>query len=350
MTTASTRTQFSSTRVAVVIPNWNGKDELPACLDSLAKQTIEHEVVVVENGSTDNSADIVKTHYPYVTLLRQAKNLGFAGGVNVGIRYALEKGYTYVALFNNDAVAELYWLEELVEALDAHPQAGIATCKFMSIDKKHLDSTGDMYTTWGLPYPRGRGEQVSDAYDRLTELFGASGGASIYRAAMLQEIGLFDEDFFAYYEDVDLSFRAQLAGWKVIYEPQAQAYHHIGATSSKTKGFTTYQTIKNCPWILIKDVPLALLPMILPRFALAQVLFFGRAVIRGHGWYAIKGLAVCLYKTPKKCIERRKIQHMKRVTDVYIKSQLTWDLPPNARNLRKLRSWWRGVKGSKETT
>src|SRR5690606_20741179 len=141
------------------------------------------------------------------------------------IRAALRKNTDYIALFNNDAVAHQDWLKNLVKTLEDDPETGIATCKLLSADKSRIDSTGDFYTTWGLPFPRGRGEAKLTKYDNDTRVFGASGGASLYRASMLKEIGLFDEDFFAYYEDVDISFRAQLAGWKVLYVPTAEAYH-----------------------------------------------------------------------------------------------------------------------------
>ncbi len=334
-------TNESTPRVAVVIPNWNGKVDLPACLDSLLKQTVHAKIVVVENGSTDGSAELLEHSYPQVTVLPQKKNLGFAGGVNAGIRYALEEDFTFVALLNNDAVAEKNWLEELIKGLENNPKAGIVTSKIVSSDGSYLDSTGDIYSSWGLSYPRGRGETDLDTYDDQTIIFGASGGASLYRCEMLRKIGLFDEDFFAYYEDVDISFRAQLAGWQVNFMPHAVVYHQISATSSKIKGFTTYHTIKNYPWIFKKNVPLSLWHIILPRLVLAQTLFIGRAILRGHGWYALKGTVMCCYKTPKKFIERRRIQKHKQVTDEYIYTILTWDLPPNAKNLRKLRKIWR---------
>jgi len=326
----------------VVIPNWNGVKELPACLDSLLQQTISLEIIVVENGSKDSSLELLKNHYPQITVLPQKKNLGFAGGVNVGINYALRSGCEYVALLNNDAVVESNWLKELLKTLKENPEVGIVTSKIMDSNKCYLDSTGDIYTTWGLPFPRGRNEADLQKYDSQRVVFGASGGASLYRCKMLQEIGLFDEDFFAYYEDVDISFRAQLAGWKIMLNPNALTYHQISATSSKLKGFTTYQTIKNLPWIFEKNVSFSLWPTIFPRLLLAQTLFISRAFLRGNGWYAIKGIAVCVYKTPKKLIERRKIQKHKQVTDEYIRSILTWDLPPNAKNLRNLRAkWWK---------
>jgi len=327
-------------KACVVIPNWNGRDSLPACLDSLAKQSIEAGIVVVENGSNDGSRQLLAEKYPGITVLVQETNLGFAGGVNVGIEYAIEQGCEFVALLNNDATVDNDWLKHLVAAMDE--SVGITTCSFLSPDGKHYDSTGDLYTNWGLPYPRGRGEPVKGQYDDQTDIFAASGGASLYRVEMLQEIGLFDEDFFAYYEDVDLSFRAQLGGWKVRYAPKAIAYHDTGSTSRKIKGFTTYQTMKNQPLLLVKNVPRSMFWGVFWRFMLAHTLFFLRAFQRGQGWIALKGDwagTKVLFKARRK---RKQIQKAKKVSDDYIWSVMTHDLPPNAAALRSLRAkWWR---------
>jgi GT2 family glycosyltransferase len=331
----------STLKVSVVIPSWNAKDELKLCLDSLLAQTLEHRIIVVENGSVDGSVEFIQTEYPQIDLIIHEVNKGFAGGVNAGIRRSIEQSNDYVALFNNDAIADKNWLKHLVDAAEISSTTGIVTCKFMDIKGKHFDSTGDMFTNWGLPYPRGRGELVSSKYDNMTEIFGASGGASLYRIVMLQEIGLFDEDFFAYYEDVDISFRAQLMGWKVRYAPEAIAYHQIGATSGKIRGFTTYQTMKNLPLIVYKNVPRKYLWHVGWRSLLARTLFFGRAILRGQGWYALKGDLRASYLILKKGSERAKIQKAKRVSDEYIWSIITHDLPENATALRKLRrlSW-----------
>ena len=325
-------------KVAVVIPNWNGADMIVECVTSLLAQSYKHTIVVVENGSTDSSVEILEENFPNVTLLKNKKNLGFAGGVNTGIRHALEEGFDAVALFNNDAVADKKWLENLVSTLDQNAKAGIVTCKFMSIDGSHLDSTGDIYTSWGLPYPRGRGEKVTDKYDQQTEVLGASGGASLYRSEMLRKIGLFDEDFFAYYEDVDISLRAQLAGWKVLYEPKAVAYHATGSTSSKIHGFATYQTIKNLPWVLWKNVPGRYLWRVLPRFYLAYLAFIISASFRGQATSVLKGVFVGYFLFPKKIMQRVRIQRSRTVKPSYIWSIMVHDLPPNATKLRKLRS------------
>ncbi len=162
---------------------------------------------------------------------------------------------------------------------------------------------------------------------------------------MFREIGLFDEDFFAYYEDGDISFRAQLSGWRVKYVPNATACHLQGATSSKVKDFTTYHTIKNLPWLMWKNVPRGLLLTVWPRLTLAHLSFCMSALARGQVVAVLKGLAVMAIKMPKKLGERRHIQRNKKVTDDYIASMMTWELPPNANRLRKLRGTYRRLLG-----
>jgi GT2 family glycosyltransferase len=329
-------------RACVIVPNWNGGESLKDCLNSLQAQSFKPHIIVVDNGSADGSVDFIKQHYPSIELIEHKANKGYAGGVNPGFKRAIELGVAYAAPFNNDAVADQHWLEKLVAHLDKHSALGIAACKLLSADGKKIDSTGDYYTNWGLPYPRGRGESDIYAYDSQTELFAASGGASLYRIKMLKEIGLFDEDFFAYYEDVDLSFRAQLAGWKVGYVPAAVAYHQIGATSGKLKGFTTYQTLKNLPLLWFKNTPLRYLWPVGWRLFLANTLFFGRALSRGQVWPALKGLVMASYRLLAGFSKRSRVQRSKTVSDEYIWNMLVHDLPPNASALRKLRSgWWK---------
>lgn len=324
----------------VIVPNWNGLDELQPCLDSLAAQTLKPHVIVVDNGSVDGSVAFIKKQYPDIELILHDVNKGYAGGVNPGFLRAIEMSADYAAPFNNDAVADKNWLKRLVSYLDDHPEAGIAACKVLSAGGKHLDSTGDQYTVWGLPYPRGRGESDIDRYDDDTEIFAASGAASLYRVSMLEQIGLLDEAFFAYYEDVDLSFRAQLAGWKVAFVPDAVAYHATSTTSNKLKGFATYQTMKNQPLLLYKNVPRRYLWRIGWRFTLAHVLFFLRAITRGQGWPALKGDLRGTALLGQARQQRRQIQAGKKVPDEYIWGMLIHDLPPNAAALRKLRGWW----------
>jgi GT2 family glycosyltransferase len=324
----------------IIVPNWNGSDTLLDCLKSLTSQSIQAHVLVVDNGSVDNSIDLIQKNYPDVELIKNEHNEGYTGGVNPGFKRAIELGATYAAPFNNDAVADKDWLKNLVDYLDSNNSVGIATSKILSSSGELIDSTGDYYTVWGLPYPRGRGENNIDKYDKQTDIFAASGGASLYRVSMLKEIGLFDQDFFAYYEDVDLSFRAQLAGWKVAFVPQSIVYHQIGATSSKIKGFATYQTMKNQPLLLLKNVPRRYMFKVGWRFTLAHALFFIRAISRGQGLPALKGDYKGTYLLFTGFKKRKTIQKSKKVSDEYIWGMIVHDLPPNANSLRKLRSFW----------
>lgn len=326
-------------RIAVVIPNWNGEDDLAQCLDSLEAQSIKCTIVVVDNGSKDKSLEIL-SKYKDVELIKHSRNMGYAGGVNPGLKFAIDNDYDYVAAFNNDAVADKQWLSYLVECLDGNNEVGIATSKILDGNGERLDSTGDYYTIWGLPYPRGRNETGLNKYDNKTDVFGASGGASLYRVSMLKQVGLFDESFFAYYEDVDLSFRAQLLGWKVKFVPRSIVNHQIGATSSKIKGFTTYQTLKNLPMVLIKNVPSKYFLRVSLRFSLAYLSFFGRALSRLQLWPTFKGVVMVFVLLPKTLVQRRYIQKNRTVSDEYIWSVLIHDLPPNADTLRRLRSFW----------
>ena len=339
--------QLMKTSVFVIIPNLNGAEQLPASIDSVLAQSHQDlRLVIVDNGSTDNSREIIEAYKqrdPRITAIYREKNYGYTGGVNPGMELAIKEGAEFVAPFNNDAIADTDWLKELVHFLREHPDFGIAACKLLHADGKTFDSTGDQYSVWGIPYPRSRAEPVSDIYDTQTVVFGASGGASLYRTRLLVEIGLFDQDFFAYYEDVDLSFRAQLAGWKVAYVPNSIVYHEQGKTSGRMKsGFFTYHYMKNLPYLLIKDVPAELLFRIAPRFALVHLMALVYLILVRHkGWSAIKGLLESLMHLPKKLVERRRIQKHRKVSSAYMWSILLHELPPNVHKLKKLPSIWR---------
>lgn len=162
-------------KIFVVVPNWNGADLLADCLKSLKAQALKATLVVVDNGSTDKSVSIIKDHFPHVHLIRLTENTGFAGGVNAGIRYAIEQKADAIALFNNDAVAHKNWLKELVKTMESERTAGIVTGKLLRDDRKHFDSTGDFYSVWGMPFPRGRNQKDTGQYDRVETVFGASG-------------------------------------------------------------------------------------------------------------------------------------------------------------------------------
>jgi hypothetical protein len=296
-------------------------------------------VLIVDNGSVDNSKLLLdeyqSQHQDKVDVIYNPANFGFAGGVNTGIEWALNENYEFVTLFNNDAIADKNWLKNLIAA--AKPkEIGISTGLLLHADGKTIDSSGDWYSTYGLSYPRGRNHKTSTAPE-AGFVFGASGGASLYKTELFKDIGLFDEDFFAYYEDVDISFRAQLAGWKVAYNPDAIAYHKQGATSKRIPGFTIYHTFKNLPLLFLKNVPGGLLLSIGVRFYPAYWLILGNAIAHGNGGPAIRGALRSWLLGFKKLGERRDIQKNKQVSTVYIKNLLWNDLPPDQTGLRRLR-------------
>lgn len=315
-------------KIFVVIPNWNGADLIGACLRSLEAQSFKAHIVVVDNGSVDGSVKIIEAEFPGVHLIKLPKNIGFAGGVNTGIHYALEQGADAVALFNNDAVAEPNWLKNLVETMWSDEKVGIVSCKQMRSDKQYIDSTGDFYSIWGMPFPRGRNQLDTGQYDKPEEVFSAPAGATLYRGKLFEDIGLFDEMFFAYLEDVDVSFRAQLAGWKVRYEPSAVVYHHVGATSSKLGSFSRYHFIKNFYMTYAKNMPGWLYWKYLPLFIIQAVRLGASATLKGGGVAYFRGAARAFLNTPHILQERHRIQKNRKVSTDYIDGFLYKQRPP----------------------
>ena len=331
--------------IAIVVLNWNGIDDTLPCLDSLLSQSYkDFKIAVVDNGSTDNSKEQLvayqNKHTSKIKLIFNPQNLGFAGGVNTGIKWALTNKFQYIALFNNDAIADKNWLKSLLDLISPN-DIGISTGLLLHDSGETIDSTGDWYTTWGLPFPRNRNNKTKEA-PAEDFVFSASGGASLYKASIFKKIGLFDEDFFAYYEDTDISFRAQLAGFKIKYSPKAIAYHKQGETSKKIPGFTVYQTFKNLPLLFIKNVPIQLILPIGLKFYFAYYLMFFNAIKNGSGLFALKGLFVGFILWFKKLPQRHYIQKNKTVSYKYIKEILWKDLPPDQTGLRKLRKIFTG--------
>lgn len=336
---------MTKSSIAVVVLNWNDADLLPHSVGSLFEQTMACDIIVVDNGSSDNSRSVIEAFGSKVTPLFNKKNLGFAGGVNTGIRYALEAGYAYIALLNNDAVAEPEWVAALQARLKQNPQTGGVTSRMLHQGDNTYDSTGEIYTRWGLPYPRGREEVAASQYDDKPLVSAVSGGGSMFRAQLFREAGLFDEDFFAYYEDVDLGLRGQLGGWQFEFVPNAVLHHATGSTSGRIKGFTTYQAFKNMPWVVVKNVPFLLLFTVLPRFILIYIAFFITALQRRHLKFAFKGALVSFIFLPKKLWQRFKIQRHKVITTSQFANNLQPDLPPKvATEFQKLKSkiWKKG--------
>ena len=299
------------------------------CVESVLKQTYTNfHILLIDNGSADESLTKLKKYekHPSITFIKNPINLGFAGGVNVGIDHAINNSYPYVALLNNDASLTNSWLEILVNA-SIKRGSSITTGLLLDSDKKKIESTADAYSSWGLPFPAQRGEPIEKAMES-GYVFGGTAGASLYRTSLFKEIGLFDNTFFAYFEDTDISFRSQLSGHTAWYEKTAVAYHDHGTTSSKMPGFTVKQTFKNLPVFFWKNTPTSLLLPTGIRFFIYYTLIYIRAIIRGQFIPATKGIIKSISLLPHAFKERKRIQKSKTVTTRYIRSITYKGLPP----------------------
>ena len=245
-------------KVTVVVLSWNGKDYLERCLSSILKQTYRnYEVLFVDNGSSDGSADLVRSNFPGVSILALNPNCGFAKGNNIGIEKVLKNDdVRYVLLLSIDTYVDVNFIAELVSV--AESENGIGSCqpRMLSSDDPHIiNAVGLTLGKKGGAIQLGYGKEDTDEFCQIREVFGANAGAALYRSDMLRQIGLFDEDFFAYYEDVDLALRARLAGWKCVYSPKALVYHKHSVTYGKQSPFKEYVLTRNSYYYVIKDLP-----------------------------------------------------------------------------------------------
>lgn len=310
-------------RASVVIPNWNGSQHLPACLDSLRSQVDgQPEVIVVDNASSDGSQQLVFEQYPEVRLLALERNLGLTGGNNAGFRAA---GGEILISLNNDTEVAPHFVEALVTALEDHPEAGMAAAKMMLFDRRDtIHSAGDGYGVDGIPFNRGVWQRDEGQFDQAGWIFGGCGGAVAYRRAMLDQVGMFDESFFMYCEDVDLNWRSHLAGWSCWYTPEAVVYHKLSATGGGP--IASFYTGRNTLWVIAKNYPGGLLRKYWPRIAGAQwaVMCNALRACRGQAARArLRGQIAGLLGWPRMLGRRRAIMAGRRVGDEYVEGLLT---------------------------
>jgi GT2 family glycosyltransferase len=309
-------------RATVVIPNWNGERFLELCLRSLQDQTFkDFETIVVDNGSSDGSLDFVAENYPEARTIALGENRGFAGAVNAGIEASATE---FVALLNNDTEQDPGWLGTLVSAAEGHPESGLFASKLVDFyDREVLDGAGDAIRLSGLPYRLGHGERDRGQFDTPGHVFGACAAAALYREALFREVGLFDEDFVSYCEDGDLSFRAQLAGYRCFYVPDAVVYHMGSAsTGGKRSETATRLGTRNSLSLLVKDLPLSAVPHILPFFALGQLARLATAAATGSLGAHLEGLAGAWRHLPLMLGKRARIQKRKRASDEEVRRLL----------------------------
>lgn len=267
---------------SVIVLNWNGRDLLEDCLGTVLEQEFrDFETIVVDNGSTDGSVDALRTLWgERIRIVALPSNEGFAGGNNAGIRVANGK---YIVLLNNDTAVDPRWLSALRAAVARHPEAGMFTPKILNYFRRdEIDNTGHVIYPDGLARGRHRLERNDGRFDEEGEALHPSGCAGVYRKEMLDRIGLLDDAFFAYGEDVDLGLRARCAGWACYYVPDAVVYHKYSATAGTYSPQKAFLVERNRLWILFKNFPLRGILLSLPYTAIRYAMHL-RGVVSGKG-------------------------------------------------------------------
>ena len=314
----------NTARISVIIPNWNGLRFLPECLESLRRQTYQDFVVIlVDNGSTDASVAFVQERYPEVRVIALQANLGFCAAVNVGIRAS---SGAFVALLNNDTEVDPCWLEKAVGALMARTDIAFCACKMLvHSDPRIMDSAGLFFRVDGVARSIGAGRLDGEEFSKLREVFGACGGAALYRRALFDDVGFFDEDFFLYGDDVDISFRAQLKGHKCLYVPDAVVYHHGSATVGKVSAVQAYHGSKGMLGMVLKSMPGPLIRKHLLRVVAAQLYQIAYFGLRGRGLQAIRGKMAVFAHLRMILEKRRQIMATRQVSVAYIEELMQTD-------------------------
>ena len=308
--------------VSIIIPNWNGLRFLPACLASIQQQLFtSQQTTVVDNGSSDGSLDYLRTEQPQVQLVSLPENRGFSAAVNAGIR---SSNAPYIFLLNNDTELSPDCLAHLFKAAEAMPEYDVFAPKMLSFQQRDvLDGAGDAYLRGGAGYRLGTMEKDSKVYNQPGPAFGACAGAALYRRSLFERIGLFDEDFFAYLEDVDFNLRLNRAGGKAWYVPEAAVYH-IGSASSGSKfnPFTIRLSTRNSVYILLKHYSLPLFLRFLPVIVIYQFCWLLFSSKKGHLRAYCQGMAEAWAGCGKMRKKYKEIKHHDCITKAEFAARL----------------------------
>jgi GT2 family glycosyltransferase len=308
---------------SIVIPNWNGARFLPTCLDSLAKQTWPRiEIIVVDNASSDGSQKLLHEQYPHIRLIELPVNRGFTGACNAGMQAAQGE---IIALLNNDTEVDPGWAAAIADAFDRHIEVGLVASKMLLFDRRDTFHTaGDIFTVDGRAGNRGVWQKDVGQYDQEEYVFSACGGSSAYRKSMVKTLCYLDEDFFFSLEDIDLAWRAQLAGWRCLYTPKAVVYHHLSATGG---GITaSYHDGRNLIYVLVKNLPRSLwrkYGWLILRTQCKQAWEALRAWRGAAARARLRGMLAGLLALPILLKKRRAIQLGRTVSDEYVESMLS---------------------------
>lgn len=268
---ASSSQPLSTRRVSIIIVNWNGEAHLPDCLESLERQTFtDFEVILVDNGSSDASVEYVQSRHPWVNLVRLPENRGFAAGNNIGLSHTCGE---YIITLNNDTMTDPDWLAELVAVTEAHPHAGMVASRICNFyDRDMIDSLGMSICRDGMSRGAYRMRRFSSlSLEKSPPILFPSACVGLYRRAMIEQTGFFDEDFFAFCEDTDLGLRGRLAGWEAVLARDAVVWHKYSQTTGTFSPLKLYLVERNHFWAALKCFPAGML-LALPFWTIIRYL------------------------------------------------------------------------------
>jgi len=303
----------------IIIPNYNGIQYISECLKSIFADKVT-PVIIVDNGSTDNSVEFIKINYPEVKLITLNENTGFCHAVNIGIKAA---STDYVILLNNDTIINPGFTTALTEAITKAPHIFSASAKMLDMQNPDLiDNAGDFYNALGWAYTRGKGKS-SKRYQKETPIFSACAGAAIYRRNILEELGYFDENHFAYLEDVDIGYAARLRGYRNIFCPSAEVLHAGSAFSgSRYNEWKTDLASRNSIYLIYKNMPFLQLLLNLPFLLIGFFIKFIFFCFKGMGLRYLKGLIKGFQLSLTPSARSRKIRFRWKYLQYYLLIQL----------------------------
>jgi GT2 family glycosyltransferase len=310
-------------KVAVVIVNANGGELLDRALVSLERQRLPaRRVIVVDNASSDGSADRIGVRHPGVEVVRLPENVGFARANNIGARAAGD--CDWIALLNPDAFPEPDWLEALSRARDANPAFSFFCSRLLRAgDPSELDGTGDAYHASGFAWRRDHGRLAAEGAAATEEVFSSCAAAALYRRDAFLGVGGFDESYFCYYEDSDLSFRLRLAGHRCLYVPDAVVHHVGSAITGRESDFALYHSYRNLVWTYAKNMPSPLVWAYLPHFLLMNGLIVTAYSLRGRGRIVRAAYRDAARDLPRVLRRRRAIQAARNVSAMELRRALS---------------------------
>lgn len=308
--------------VSIVVVNHNGRKWLEGCFESIRAQEYRNlEVILVDNGSSDGSAEMIRSSYPEVKIIESPENLGFAGGCNAGMH---SSSGDFLLLLNNDARLEADFLDPLLGAFDEIERLGVVQPRIVLLDDPaRLHQCGHFWTDSACLYYYGFGKSAGlPAYNSPFPVFACTGAAMLIKREVLEEVGLFDEDFWCYYEDIDFCHRAWLAGYECWYYPLATARHSIGATATRfDEGTVRYHFIKNWLASMLKNFEGRTLATSLPMFLLSNFLSLAFRFLQGDVSLVLPFLRALRYDFARRRTiidERKAVQSIRKVSDIEV--------------------------------